>query len=1352
MSIREQSPHPGQSHLRTKTRDQDQRNRTTGGRQAHKPRSRNFPGGVAGITSTLVSVALLALLAFSASSALAATPWWHVTSGARPTYLHAGVARDEVQELKVNATGGDVLWAVEFPKPSVAFPYNATHEEVQSALEGLYGAGSVAVTGGPVGKPATVTELEPYTVKFVGPKGGQPVSPPVNVFADGGIFGAPGAPLKGTASVSEATKGRPDGEIVASVYNLGDASAFGGVSPMRVADVLPAGLRALSVAGEVPFQTGLGAISSCKVESDSSAACSFEGILAPFGLIEMRVAVEVSGAVSGSNQVSVAGGEGFVCVAHPAGKFTDGACGNEGEPGGFERQPTGPIPAGQVSRHVTISAEQTPFGLQEYELTNEEEGGQLDTQAGSHQFQSTFSVAVNQGPDENPPPSSAKGGTPEVKPAALAKDLNFKLPPGWIGNPSAFPRCPIGAFLTQVGETIACPEDTAMGVATVTIFEPITLQFYTAVAPVFNLEPRPGEPARFGFRAGTVFVYIDSSVRSGSDYGIVGEVHNITQIAGLLNSEVTLWGVPGDARHRDQHGSRCLFEAHGAVITELPVCGGSAQPQPPAFLSLPTSCTGPLSLSVSGDSWVEPGNERELASSETPGLTGCNRLPFSPSIKVTPDVTAASSSTGLTVDVHVPQEETLNANGLAESAPRNITVALPPGVAVNPSGGDGLEACPEGLVGFERFAELPSIPGVQTALFTPTLPEPFCPTASKIGTVTIKTPILQNPIEGAVYLATQNQNPFRSLLALYLVAEDPVSGVLVKLAGHVSLCQSVGEAIFGKTCEALGQLITTFENSPQAPFEDAELHFFGGERAPLSTPPRCGAYTSTASISPWAGGEPVASSSTFQVTSGPNHGPCPGASLPFAPSLHSSSANVDAGAFTPLTTTISREDGQQNMSQVTLHFPPGLSGLLSNVTLCPEQQADEGKCGEDSLIGETIASAGVGSDPVSITGGKVYITEKYHGAPFGLAIVVPPKAGPIDLEHDTSNPAYQAPCDCIVVRAKIEVNPTTAALTVTTNKEGEGYSIPHFLDGVPVQVKAVNVIVNRHDFTFNPTSCDPLPLTGTVAGDEGASAEVGRPFAVTNCAVLKFEPKISVSTQAKTSKADGASLTYKVAYPNVPQGTDADIKYVKVELPKELPSRLTTLQKACTSKQFDANPAGCPKESVIGHAKAIVPNIPVPLEGPVYFVSNGGEAFPNLVMVLQGYGVTIQLVGDTLIKNGVTSTTFNQVPDNPLTSFEINLPEGPYSALAANGNLCKPTVSKTVKKKVRVQVKGRMRTVTRKVKEQVATSIELPNEYAGQNGAVYKYTAPIRVIGCPPTRPKPKPAKKKHVKKHTKKK
>ena len=424
-------------------------------------------------------------------------PWWHISSGARPTYLHAGAARDEVQELKVNGTGGDVLWvepvALEHrgfeclsvaPKCFGVFPYNALATEVQTSLEAIYGAGNVEVSGGPTQTgQSVVTELEPYVIKFMNKLASQQVSlPSSNFLGSAGSLG--GSNLEGTASVTQATKGRPDGEIVASVYNLGDASAFGGVSPVRVTDTLPAGLKALAVAGP-----------SCEVESESAAGCSFEGVLPPFGVIEVRIAVEVTGAISGANGVSVSGGEGFVCAAQPGGKFTDGACRNEGESGGFERQVTGPIEAAQVSRPVTASAEQTPFGLQEYELADEEESGAVDTQAGSHQFQSTFSVMVNQLADENPPPSSEKEGEPEVNPAALAKDLNFKLPPGWIGNPVAFPTCSIGDFQKKVHEHDECPADTAVGVATVTYLEPAgNLGERTLRVPVFTSNRSRGSP------------------------------------------------------------------------------------------------------------------------------------------------------------------------------------------------------------------------------------------------------------------------------------------------------------------------------------------------------------------------------------------------------------------------------------------------------------------------------------------------------------------------------------------------------------------------------------------------------------------------------------------------------------------------------------------------------------------------------------------------------------------------------------------------------------------------------------------------------------------------------------------
>jgi hypothetical protein len=660
-------------------------------------------------------------------------------------------------------------------------------------------------------------------------------------------------------------------------------------------------------------------------------------------------------------------------------------------------------------------------------------------------------------------------------------------------------------------------------------------------------------------------------------------------------------------------------------------------------------------------------------------------------------VQSASTPTGLTVDLHIPQDEGLVPTGLAESDAKSVTVALPEGVTVSPAAADGLLACTD-------VAESGRLEG-EIALNS--AEAVTCPNASKVATVTIKTPLLPDPLEGAFYLAAQNLNPFGSLLAMYVVAEDPKAGVLVKLAGEARLN------------ETTGQLVSKFE-TPQLPFEDGIFHFFGGARAPLSTPPLCKGhpeeggqpaeegYKTTAVITPWSGNAPEEPTSEFDITSGPNGGPCPNgrpfspslAQLPFAPSLTGGTTNIQAGAFSPFTMTMSREDGNQDLRSVKLRMPPGLSALIAGVTPCGEEQANAGTCGPESEIGETTVSVGLGGDPYSVKGGRVYLTGPYQGAPFGLSIVNPAKAGPFDLEHDTANPNQDPACDCLVVRAKIEVDPTTADVTVSTEPEGP-YAIPHILDGIPLQIKHVNVTVNRPGFTFNPTDCDPLGLSGTLASTEGATSTISVPFQVTNCAALAFKPKFSVSTSAHTSRKNGASLDVKLTYPNTPQGTETNIAKAKVQLPKRLPSRLKTLQKACTEQVFAANPAGCPPQSRVGMATAKSPLLPVTLSGPVYFVSHGGAKFPELVVVLQGDNVTIDLHGETFIsKKGITTSTFATVPDVPVSSFELKLPEGPYSALAATGNLCKGKLA-------------------------------LPTEFVAHDGAVIQQNTRIAVTGCP---------------------
>ncbi len=951
------------------------------------------------------------------------------------------------------------------------------------------------------------------------------------------------------------------------------------------------------------------------------------------------------------------------------------------------------------------------FGVKLLEVAFLNEDGTPDTQAGSHPFEVVNNVEFK---SHFARKESNADSLYVQEPNGTVKNLFVDLPPGFSGDPNATTaKCTVQQLITtppQNNSETSCPAASEVG--------RVNFEFSPNVAggghrtdhkPVNVMVPPRGTALQLGINYFQVPLLIDNSVQPGGDYPVQASVLGAPPEAPLLSSRLQLHGVVGE--------------------------GPARKP----FLTLPTGCHGPLRSSIVVESYegarAEASEVTRNSSGQPVSLTGCSKLFFPPSISVTPDSTDASTSSGLTVGVHVPQTAALNPDGLAESALRDTTVTLPQGVAINPAGGDGLEACSESLAGFTGLSELNAKfePGVQTATFTPELPNPtlagvnFCPDGSKVGTVTVKTPLLEHALEGAVYIATQNANPFGSLIAMYMIFEDPISGSLIKLSGEVQLTET-------------GQIVTTFKNAPDLPFEELELHFFGGERAPLATPSRCGTYTTKAVFTPWDGNGPVTSESSFNIEHGPHGGPCPGANLPFDPSVNAGATNIQAGAFSPLTVTVNRKDGEQNLKSLEAKLPPGLSGVLTGVELCPEPQANEGLCGESSKVGEATIGVGVGNDPFTVTGGKFYLTGPYNGhgsctvgeagcAPFGLTFEVPAKAGPFDLANTKNN---HPPCDCVVVRGKIELSPLTSAITITSNPPGSPDSIPTSIEGIPLEIQHVNATTTRGDFQFNPTNCSKMALTGTVQLSEGGTSTITTPFQVTNCAALKFEPRFSVSTSGKTSRANGASLTAKLTYPNVPQGTEADIAKVKVELPGQLPSRLTTLQKACTAGQFEANPAACPAASKIGYATVHTPLIPVPLQGPAIFVSHGGEAFPSLTLVLQGYGITIDLVGTTFIdKAGITSTTFKTVPDQPFSSFELTLPEGPYSALTNAGNLCSLTKTVTVKKKVTVRVHGRKKTITRGVKQTEPATLAMPTEFVAQNGAEIKQSTPITVTGCP---------------------
>ena len=905
-------------------------------------------------------------------------------------------------------------------------------------------------------------------------------------------------------------------------------------------------------------------------------------------------------------------------------------------------------------------------------VTNAE--GVADTQAGSHPYDLTAVFAFN---DE------VVGSEHQVVPAGgEARTIDVKLPPGLVGNPTAVPQCSRQLFddgenALQNGE--GCPASSNIGIALVG-----AKGVGRAGFSVFNLVPPPGVAALFGFDiTGGIPVLLEARVRSGGDYGITEHVQNAPQREPIYSS-VTIWGSPAEESHNVlRKGAGCLPSAVGG-------CGSGAPVVP--FLTLPTSCEGPQEFVAEElNTWQSEAPTSAARAFSTHaidgslmGFTGCESLVhFEPSMAIAPDTSAGDTPAGLTADLRVPQ----NVNGegsLATSGLKDTTVALPEGLAINPGQATGLVACQPGMGPGHDNLPVEGQDGEGEAWDGPA----ECPAASRIGTDAITTPLLPDKLEGGLYVLQSEPPDVKVLLA---ASGD---GVNVKLVGDV------------RENEATGQLTTTFEDTPDTPITEFKLSFSGGAQAALITPATCGAYSTSSVFSPWSGMGSALVEGTFAIDSGPEGAPC-ASPLPFTPTMTAGASTDQAGGFTGFSMLLQRADGQQRIARLAFQAPKGLLGIIKGVPLCREPQAAAGTCSAASQIGNTVVGAGAGPYPLFIPQAgqppaPIYLTEGYAGAPYGLSIAVPIIAGPFNLGVE-------------VVRAQIEVDPHTAQVSVITGP------LPTIIKGIPADLRSIYAIINRPGFMFNPTNCSPLSFTGTATSTSGATAPLGSHFQVGSCQALKFKPDFSVSTSAKTSRAGGASLNVKIVYPTTPLGdnqatSQANIARAKVELPKRLPSRLTTLQKACRAAVFEANPANCPAASVVGHATAVTPVLPLALTGPAYFVSHGGEAFPSLVVVLQGNGVTVDLLGTTVIsEQGITSNTFKEVPDVPVTSFELTLPKGPYSALAANGNLCKG-------------------------------KLKMPTEFVGQNGTVIQQTTKISVTSCP----KAKKAKTKNKKKHRK--
>jgi hypothetical protein len=654
------------------------------------------------------------------------------------------------------------------------------------------------------------------------------------------------------------------------------------------------------------------------------------------------------------------------------------------------------------------------------------------------------------------------------------------------------------------------------------------------------------------------------------------------------------------------------------------------------FLTLPSVC------SPSTTSYLEvESSTGEISKTETHtpvGVEGCGNVHFKPTTEVTPETAASDQPDGATTVVKAKQY--IGAEEINTADIQNARVVLPEGMTLNPPAANGLGVCTPAQIAIGSS-------GLST-----------CPESSKVGTVTIETDLPPGSLTGGVYLGDPAGGPItKPPYTIYLDAESTL-GVSVRLQGLVEPNPSTG------------RLEVTFANNPQLPFSELRLSLKGGSRAPLANPLVCGNALTEAMFSPYTTGKPQALTPSPFVTTG-----CPNP-VPFVLTQTALPANTTAGAYSPYTFNLTRADGQQYLSQISTTLPAGLLGDIPSVTLCGEPRAAVGTCPAASRIGVAKVTAGAGSEPFPLSG-NVYLTGPYDNAPYGLSIPVPVLAGPFNL-------------GTVTTRATIKVNPVTARVTVATT------NLPTIVGGVPVRLKTLKVEVNRPSFIFNPTNCGALATESTLTSTFNATQGLSSPFQVGNCSALAFKPSFKTATSAKTSKLNGASLQVSLTQP----AHEANMKSVFVELPKQLPSRLTTLQKACPEATFAANPVNCRAlGSEVGSATVVTPVLPGHLSGSAYLVSHGGEAFPDLDIVLEGDGVKVILTGNTKITKGITSSTFAAIPDVPVTSFVLNLPVGPHSALTAIGGLClKP--------------------------------LEMPTTITAQSGAQVKQSTRISVSDC----------------------
>ncbi|MGH2910968.1 MAG: hypothetical protein ACRDJ3_00680 [Solirubrobacteraceae bacterium] len=908
-----------------------------------------------------------------------------------------------------------------------------------------------------------------------------------------------------------------------------------------------------------------------------------------------------------------------------------------------------------VSESTPMNTGAASFEIEQFAFEANGIDGQPDMQAGDHPYGVTTTINLS---------TVMLGGEAGIAPYVASqevKDVSVELPLGLVGDPLATERCPEVDMTIQTGGTesgiTACPSQSIVGEIWL---RAEGSQWSFGPYPIYNVIPERGYPAELAFNAAGFGqpIFLFASV-------VPGQTGYKMRVA-----------TPGALRTIN-------FDVEGIALTIFgdPSSHNGGSGGHMAFVTNPTACSNePVGSRLEVVSWEGKTDSRETVA--YPQVSGCDLLQgasaFSPVVHVLPEQTQTDIPSGYEVDLKVPQAPNVFGQPAAPEL-RDASATFPAGLSLSPaaaSGPNSLEGCTPAqidLLGTEvgKGGASPYDDGMTHAS------PGHCPAKSQVGDVEIKTPLLEDPLRGHVYVAapscggvtqppcTAESGSNGELFGIYL--ELAGSGVIVKLHGKV-------------TADPItGQLTTSFTENPQLPFEELKLTFYGGQRAALANPQTCGSAVTKTELVPWSApesGPNATPTSVFEVTGCTNP-------MPFAPAFSAGTTQTLGGAFSPFTLSLTRKDGEQDFGGIAVTLPPGLSGMTSKVTRCNEIDANAGICPESSRIGTAHAAAGSGSQPLWLEG-PVYFTGPYHGAPFGLSVVIPTKAGPFNLGNE-------------VVRSAITVNPRTAQATTTTEP------LRLIRDGVPFRLKAIDVTIDRPEFIFNPTNCSQQQLTGSIAGDmpegsPGSAVAVSTPFAVTGCKNLPFHPSFRVSTDSTTSKTNGASLDVKVKSAS----GSANIHEVHVSLPKQLPSRLDTLKLACIDTVFEANPAACPSASAVGMATAVTPIFAHILAGPAYLVSHGGAEFPDLEIVLQAEGVTLLLDGKTDIKKNITISTFSTVPDAPVSSFELRLPAGAHSVLGApGGKLC-------------------------------TASLVMPTIMHGQNGALVEQKTKVAVTGCKP--------------------